>query len=215
MSTNLDPRLPTSKKWSNLPREFTDKLRHTFTQQFAAEPRRGEFVAEGRIYPEEVILRVGFLETGRLKQINFEASMDLPLQLSEKAADQFGEENLTMERLYVCIDAIGSLMEEYFQTGDEGEMDILPQWKAFDFEGDEVFLKFSTVNSRLEQEADRILGLDAQALIIEAESNEDALTGAEIDSELAMEVQKMIREGRHPLQTDGLHDIKNDGDAQA
>jgi hypothetical protein len=203
-SSRIVPRLASSRtsgKWTILPADFTLKVQKVFAEQFQTQSTQGEFVVEGRVYPEEVIIRVGYLENGRLKQVNFEASMDIP-KLETDANDVKGAAQSSLERMYVCIDMIGSAFEEFFQVGVVDEMDISNLWQEFDFEGDTVFMQTSNVNSRLEDEADRILGLDGEDLVhIESESD-DAMAKAEIDSELALEVQRMIREGKHPLQTE-------------
>jgi hypothetical protein len=219
------PRLSSSTKWTEVPEEFLLKVRTVFNNQFKTEAAAGEFIANGHIYPQEIALRVGYLENGRLKQINFEASMDLkPLpgstgagatsdgasmkgpatisdipnyidaDIEDRAAEETGS---TIDRLYVCIDALGSLMEEYFQTGDVGAMDVPLRWKSYEFEGEEVFLQYSTVNTRLEEEADRLLGLLGDDLVREENSSEDAMAGAEVDSELAEDIQKAIRNGTY------------------
>ncbi|MES2857441.1 MAG: hypothetical protein V4692_16335 [Bdellovibrionota bacterium] len=200
------PRLPSSLKWTEIPKEFLAKVVTVFNNQFVAEAKDGEFIADGRIYPEEVVLRVGFLEKGRIKQINFEASMDIrglspeTALAADEEAELKAEQSKTMDRLFTCLDALGSLMEEYFQIGDVEEMDVPLRWKESEFEGETVYLQYSTVNTQLEAEADRILGLLADDLVQESAATEDALAGAEIDSELAEEIQKLIRAGKHPLQ---------------
>jgi hypothetical protein len=107
-------------------------------------------------------------------------------------------------------------MEEYFDTDQsEDQMDIGLQWKAFDFEGSEIYLKYSTVNTRLEAEADRILGLFDESLVREELQTEDALEVAEIDSELAHDVQKAIREGKHPKFSTASADSSVDSSADS
>jgi hypothetical protein len=181
-------------------------LQSIFRNQFKAEAKRGEFVVEGRIYPQELVMRVGYLENGRLKQVNFEASVDLKSPTSPNAEldDMTGQDSETMERVYVCIDALGSLMEEYLTLSAEDdleeEMDVPDRWREFDFEGEAVFIQKSFVNTSLEAEADRLLGITDDRLFHEATEGEDALLKAEVDSDLAQAVQKLIREGKHPLQ---------------
>lgn len=211
MSANLTPRLSTSTQWTDLPPEFLTKVKTVFTSQFEHEAAHGEFLVEGRVYPQEIVMRAGYLESGRLKQINFEASMDLPKpeERAEGALDEESaeEKSATMSRLYTCLDALGSLMEEYFQVGDESEMDVPLRWKPYDFEGDVVFLQHSTVNTRLEEEANRLLGLGDDKLFHEEEKSEDALVNADVDTDLAMEVQKAIRSGTYPkiIDDDSAH----------
>lgn len=201
-SNTLTPRLASSRQWTELPTDFVLKIREVFANEFTRESTLGEFLVDGRVYPEEIIVRVGYLEKGRLKQINFEASMDLPKAKSTIRDDDDAEESVTksesktLERLYTCIDALGSLMEEYFDLADDEEIDVPLRWRAYEFENEVVYLQHSTVNTRLEDEADRLLGLAAQALVREESQSEDALAKAEIDSELAFDVQDAIRSGR-------------------
>lgn len=197
----ISPRLPTSTQWTPLPPEFLDKVKQVFAQQFEDEADLGEFVAEGQIYPQEIVVRVGYLERGRLKQMNFEASVDY-------SQDRAAEQKDAMARLYLCIDAVASMMEEYLDAlsdtegGDEEALEALDfptDWKAFEFEGEQIYLRTSTINSRLEDEADRLLGLADAALVRESEppsqASEDALARAVVDNDLAFQIQKQIRNG--------------------
>jgi hypothetical protein len=206
----MKPRLAVSKKWTELPPEFVKKARQVFVDEFQPEAKRGEFILEGRIYPTEVLVRLGYIESGRLKQVNFEASMDLaplpaPAPATEASAGQAAPSS--MDRLFTCIDALGSVIEEYFdrdpvdgeENGDDVIMDIPDMWQSYDFEGEKVYLQHSTVNTTLEAEADRLLGISQKALVHENEESEDALAQAEIDSELALGVQQAIRDGRYQV----------------
>lgn len=195
----MTPRLSSSKSWTDLPAEFTAKVQTVFLNQFKHEAAQGEFLIEGRIYPEEIVLRAGYLEKGRLKQINFEASMDRP---KAQPTDDSSEQTSTMDRLYICIDVLGSLMEEYFEMDAEDEIDLPLRWRAYDFDNETVYLQHSTENTRLEEEADRLLGVSDKTLIHEEAPSEDALANAEIDTELAQEIQKLIRAGKYPKTTD-------------
>lgn len=179
----MNPRLSTSLKWTALPSEFADKVRKVFADNFKVEAEAGEFLVEGRIYPEEILMRIGYLEKGRLKQVNFEASSTY----SKEAGNAF-------DKLYLCVDAIASMMEEAFEADEEIEFPL--NWREYDFEGQPVFLQYSTVNTELEAEADRILGLADQALVKEEileDDNRDAMEQAVVDSDLAKEIQKRIR----------------------
>lgn len=182
----MQPRLASSKKWTPFPTEFSEKIVKVFSDNFKIEAEAGEFLVEGRIYPEEVLVRVGYLESGRLRQINFEASVDYD---KVKA-------NAT-EKIYLAVDAVGSFMEQYFDDPDEAEEGFPLQWHGFETDKNVVYLQFSTVNSKLEEEADRLLGLSEKALVHEdvGEENEDALANAVIDNELAAQIQKEIRKG--------------------
>jgi hypothetical protein len=181
----MTPRLPTSTKWTTLPLEFTQKVQTVFAQNFKSEAELGDFLVEGRIYAAEVLVRIGYLEKGRLRQMNFEASADF----SAEAVN-------AVEKIYLCVDAIASQMEEAFQKQAlEEDFDFPLHWRKSDFEGGPVYLQYSTTNTQLEAEADRLLGLLDEALVQEDENSEDALAKAVIDTELAQQIQKRIRSG--------------------
>ncbi len=208
-SQNLVPRLASSKKWTGLPEELLGNLQNVLKEEFKPEAQFGEFLVEGRIYPEELILRVGYLEKGRLKQINFEASVDLPKaeernpqNLSDDSEKSEPKESPVLQRLYSCVDVLGSLMQEYFEIGDENEIDVPQSWSPIEFDGTTVYLQRSTYNTKLEEEADRLLGLLDKRLVHEDAPSEDALEMAEINSELAFEIQKAIRSGKYPRRED-------------
>lgn len=168
----VQPRLKSSTKWTEFPKEYVDQVRTAFLENFAAQIGEGKLVIEGRIYPQEILLRVGLLEKGRIVQTNFEVSMD------HSAANQD-----TVERIHNCIDAAASMMLEYFE--EDGEVDFPYSWKAFPFQSKTLYLQFSTENSELEAEADRLLGASMDDLVKEEIDNEDALARAEIDEELS------------------------------
>jgi hypothetical protein len=190
---SLLPRLVSSRHWTDLPADFRKKVEQVFAEQFEYESTKGEFLVDGRIYNEEIILRIGYLEKGRLRQINFEASIDIP-----KAKKEDDSTIKTMDLLYTCIDALGSLMEDYFDLDEEEELDVPLHWRPYEFEDQTVYLQHSTVNTTLEAEADRLLGVGNAQLFNEDLGDEDALAKAEIDPELAFMVQKAIREGKVP-----------------
>lgn len=229
---SFDPRLNSSKQWTEIPKEFTSKVAEVFRRQFGIEAQHGKFMVEGRIYPEEMILRVGYLEEGRLRQLNFEASMDLSqdksaetvLQEAAGSADSDVEalenpnpESDTMRKLYTCVDAIGSMFEELFDSGEDDEdLDLPLRWRPYDFEGSTVYLQLSTINTDLESEADRILeaagDLPEKRLFQEQGSSEDALARADIDSELSFAVQEAIRSGTYVPKIPGFDAAEATGD---
>ena len=103
-----------------------------------------------------------------------------------------------MDRLFSCIDILGSLMEEYFASeADIDQVDIPLHWKCYAFEGEKIYLQYSTINTKLEEEANRLLGLLGDSLVNERTADEDAMAAAQVDSDLAFEIQKAIREGTY------------------
>lgn len=187
----MTPRNPTSKNWTALPLEFREKAALVFKQNFKEESTQGEFFVEGRIYPAEIVMRAGYIESGRLKQTNFEVSM-------EHAPNE-----PAMEKLFLGIDVLGSVFETHFEHLREEEIDDVEypvNWEEFDFDDTKVHLRFSTANTRLEAEANKLLGIDdGETLFVEdpAHLEDDALERAMIDTELAEQVSKSIRDGSY------------------
>lgn len=191
MEVPVQPRLNTSKSWTGLPPEFSQKAAQVFAQNFRDESEAGEFLVQGRIYADEILLQIGYLQKGRLKQTNFEVSVDH--SPNEKA----------MDKLFFAIDVLGAVFESHFEhlREDEGEEIEYPlRWEEHEFDGHPVFLKYSTANTALEAEADRLLGLGGSALYnesdVQVDPSQDALVRAEVDPELAEQVSQAIRAGR-------------------
>jgi hypothetical protein len=166
----MKPRLPSSKKWTAFPAEFTEQIQAVFGESFPEQAKVGKFLIEGQIFPEEVLFRAGYLENGRLKQMNFECS----ITCSAKDLD-------ATEKIMNCVDAVAAMMNDYFESlKTEEEIEFPLKWTEFVIEGQKVFLQTSTVNTALEQEADRLLGQTFEEMVHEDEMNEDALEVAEI-----------------------------------
>lgn len=153
----MKPRLPTSKKWTDFPAEYISQIRDVFTKGFEVQLQDCELFVEGRIYPQEILLRVGVLEPGRLAQANFEVSISYSAEKQD-----------AIDRIYNCIDAAAGMMSEYFES--DGGAEFPREWKEFDFDNQVLYLRFSTVNTRLEAQADALLGEEAAALVHEDES---------------------------------------------
>ncbi|WP_148278798.1 hypothetical protein [Bdellovibrio bacteriovorus] len=168
------PRLKSSKKWTSFPKEYSDQIQAVFKENFAQYLDNAQLIIEGRIYQEEIVLRVGYLEEGRLAQANFEVSMSY----SQEQQD-------AVSRIHNCVDAAASMMMEFLEN--EGEVDFPYTWKEVPFQGKKVYLKFSTENSDLEAEANKILGLSEEEMLHDTneEEDEDALSRAEQSEELS------------------------------
>lgn len=170
----MNPRLKSSKKWTSFPEEYSNQILLVFKENFAQYLDQGSLIIEGRIYQEEIMLRVGYHEKGRLAQANFEVSMNY----SQEDQD-------AVQRIHNCVDAAASMMLEYLEN--EGEVDFPYVWKEVPFQGKKLFMQFNTENTSLEAEANKLLGLDDDNLLkdIDAEDDEDALSRAETSEELS------------------------------
>lgn len=168
----MNPRLPSSKKWTAFPKEYQTQIESVFREAFGARIGKAKVIVEGRIYTEEILLRVGYLEAGRLKQANFEVSSSY----NPKKAD-------ALERIHDCVDAAASMMDEYLAS--DGEVEFPLSWSEYEFKKQKLFLQFSTLNSDLEAQADALLGSSVDDTLVDdsAESTEDALDLAETTNE--------------------------------
>lgn len=183
----MTPRLKTSKKWTSFPADLVQQIQTAFTENFQKEGKNGEFRVEGWIYPEEIILRVGYLGKGRLQQSNMEISADV------KNTEQ------AVQKIHLVVDAAASLFVEFFdrETEDESDseraekLDLPLVWKEISFENDKVYLQYTTVNSSLEAEADKLLegGLAENALVYESdeEADDDDLSASADDDDAELD----------------------------
>lgn len=165
----MQARRITSKKWTQFPAEFNQQIQSVFMENFGPQLKDSKLIIEGRIYPEEILLRVGMLEKGRLAQQNFEVSVDYKNSESETV----------LERIHALVDVAGSMMLEYFEK--DGEVEFPYTWKEFPFKGQPVFLQYSTENTDLEAQANAILGLNEDSLLLGDDKVSDALDLAEKD----------------------------------
>lgn len=168
----MKPRLKSSKKWTPVPQDVIIQIQELFKENFHNELQNMKIIAEGKIYPEEILLRVGHIEEGRLTQYNFEVSM--PYQLTK--------EDSALIALTTCVDAIGSLMAEYFDKGEEAE-ELPYSWTESLFDGKKIWIQHSAENSTLEKEANQLLGIVDKKLLYEEESEEDVELISEEDLE--------------------------------
>lgn len=147
----MDPRAKNQTKWSSLPNDVTKLIRSVVEEQFSDRIEAGRFVVEGRIFAKELAFRLGHLKSGRLKQDNFEGSIDyLP-----------GKDKV-MDLVQLLFEATSSMMESFIA---DPEQEFPADWQEYQFNSKKIFLRHSTVNTDLEKEADRLLGLDDDRLI--------------------------------------------------
>lgn len=157
----MNPRLPTSKKWTSVPPEFLQQIRDTLQKLWAEKSPGSKFFAEGRIFPQEIVARIGILEKGRLAQNNFEISRDL------------NPKEPLIEQITSTFDASMALAEEFLNAGEEANTGLYPRtWKEFKFSGKAFFFQFTTENTELEAEANRWLGEGDEGLFNESDDDE-------------------------------------------
>lgn len=180
------PRLVSSRQWTTLPEEYMGKVQEVFkvTYSDAISEEHGEFLILGRIYPEEILLRIGYGLPNSLTCANFEVSLNFD-PIKQKAQDL----------VELAVDAAGWWFDHYFEARDNSEYPR--EWQEFEMDDEVVYLRFTTVNGNLEAEADKLLGIDS-ALFNEEESL-DAMHFAEMDTEPAEESHEPSRESLESL----------------
>ncbi len=176
----MKPRKKDSKKWSQLPPELTKQIQAVFDENFKTQLGGKVLKVEGRIYPAEVLMRVGVNQKGELRFHNFEVSVD-----------HDSKKQNTVAQIQLAVDAIASLMMDYFENDEDYEMPYL--WQEYPFENQKVWLQYSSTNSDLEKEADRLLGLeDENSLLKETEDDLEEF-GLKDDEEVDTTRPKIFR----------------------
>lgn len=193
----MQPRRPDSKKWTALPKEYLDTVQSIVKAQYKKELSAIEVISEGRVFDKEIVLRIGLLPNGRLKQHNFEVSLDVP-----------EVKDLALAKLNAALDFLGSLLNEFIEKNgfDESEVEAeLPVlWKPMSIEKNIFHFQYSTVNSKLETMADQWLKqMDASLVNETSFAEDDAYNFAEqYDAETLekiIELKKQVGEPENVL----------------
>lgn len=176
-----------SKKWTSLPQEYMENVHSTLTSQYEKELKGSEVVFEGRVYEREVVVRIGFLPKGRLKQHNFELAFDIP-----ETRDQ------VLTKLNNGLDFLDSLFIEFFaKDGFENSdyEETLPVlWKPLSSGKDIFHFQYSTENSKLESMADEWLSKQDKALVNDLDSELDEMDAYNFSEQYDAETLEKIIE---------------------
>lgn len=146
------PRKKQSKKWTAIPSELLNQIKTVFEENFQAQLTNKSIKVMGRIYPTEILMRVGINNKGELRYNNFEVSLDH----SQARQD-------TISQIHIAVDALGSLLFDYFEKGEEHEVPYT--WQEQPFENQTIWLQYSSENPDLEAEANKLLGIDEDTLL--------------------------------------------------
>lgn len=155
----MEPRLSSSKKWTSFPNEYLKQIQSVFNKSFKLHLENGKILTEGRIYKEELLLKVGFLENKSIKQSNFEISIKYDKN----------KEN-AVQLIYLMIDVAATMMDELFMA--ENDHDFPRVWQEYHVENKTVYLQYSSTNDELEAEADKLLGIEKADNLIQQDEDE-------------------------------------------
>lgn len=142
----MDPRNNQSTAWTALPEDFKNQVLKLLMDHFKAQSQKGQFSLDGRIYKTEILIRMGYLESGHIRPIQFDLSIDYDSEKSQ-----------ALQHFETLIDLGASLLDTYFR---DPQQEFPFQWQTVDFEGTEVFIRQETTNSELERQANELLGED-------------------------------------------------------
>ncbi|MCS6838948.1 MAG: hypothetical protein NZ480_08885 [Bdellovibrionaceae bacterium] len=191
-------RKPSSNRGVKLPRELLWEIQQTFQSAFKSQLPEEEWFVEGFLYPEEMILSVGFGHPKRLKHHHFMLSWDLE-ENSTKDVDkdnpQEAQSNTTvigkrhLQQIFEGVDLINILFTEYLQHADEDPEPPL-YWTPLPIPNQlpQCFYQFSSKNNLLEAQANQILGISSHSSFLEGDWDSDLdqedLNLTEIESKL-------------------------------
>ena len=88
-----------------------------------------------------------------------------------------------VKMIHVAVDCAASMMESYF-TEEAAEFPL--SWEKIDFSGRPIYLQFSSTNTELESEADRLLGIEAEDNLMRGDDIDEDLTEEELDLKISM-----------------------------
>lgn len=156
----MEPRLKTSTKWSPFPMELSTQIKDVLMEGFSDFDLNGTFVVDGLICPGEIVLRIGLNKNNMLRQDNFEASLEYS-----------GEEDKAIEIIHIMVDFLGHIWETFLE--DEPELEDMPLgWVEHRFQKSQIFLRYTSVNTALEKQADEILNAFEKKLVHELPDDE-------------------------------------------
>jgi hypothetical protein len=170
----MEPRLSTSRKWSPLPAELLQQIQSVFKQSFSKEIGGGTIEAAGKIFPEEILISVGFREKNSLKQSNFIISI----------AYQKNKDNV-LKLLHLAVDAAASLFEQLFAADNDHDFPRL--WEEVQFEGRTIYVQYDTTNSDLEAQADKLLGKGGSDQDVAQGDWDDDISAEQIKAQLGLD----------------------------
>ena len=161
----MEPRLKSSTQWTPFPIELCDQICEVFTDRFADEyDLRGfHFVTEGQIYSSgEIVLRVGLNSPRQLRQHNFELSMTFD-----------PEKQKAKELIEKSLDTIAPQFVELFEE-DFDDHEFTRTWSPVEKASVAgAHMRYSTINSDLESQADQILD-EFEKKLVYGESQSDS-----------------------------------------
>jgi hypothetical protein len=144
----LRPHKKNSVKWTALPAEFLEQIEAVFNEGFKNQLADYQVRVQGRIYPEELLLRLTCSRPGELKQHNFTLSRHYLVNKDN-----------ALEQIHQAVDALGELLATFL--ADESMTTDWPRdWQEISEQAKATYFVYSTENRDLEEQANQLLGDD-------------------------------------------------------
>jgi hypothetical protein len=157
-------RKQTASSHSSLPKDYTGMLSGVFAANFSdrlkqlPETERLQFLSNGEIYGDEVVIHVSLVEEGKLAATTVHASCDFDPKASSPTVEDL---------LAICVDAVGDVFSSLFEAkpDPEGNPAILSpalsalgnapfEWTETEVNKRKIWIKIDKSNPVLDQAAD-------------------------------------------------------------
>lgn len=166
----LDRRKDTVLRSTKLPRDYLKMVEDVFNKNFSnfllkEKSGRESFVAQGEVYPDELVLVISLKHPGNLRMTTCYASVDYPPKKlkTEGGAQAPASAEAVQLAVNQCVDAVASFFNTFFEEGRPVDYDLeyRQNWTAVEIEKNTpVYLRINRDNPELEAQADELLAND-------------------------------------------------------
>ncbi|MCB0347442.1 MAG: hypothetical protein KDD37_01335 [Bdellovibrionales bacterium] len=162
-----------AKKFQPLPKDFCDLAIETFKDAFKDKMQGYGLEINGRLYPEEIIVRLSLAKKSELKQHNFSVSVDHTQDMSN-----------ALDQMHLGIDILASFLEDYLEATAAGEdLDVPLDWHGYEVEGQQIYLVYDSDNDDLEKKANELLGITEDVELVDEDELGQDFFGEKPDPE--------------------------------
>lgn len=146
-----------AKQFQPLPKDFCDLAEGTFKDAFKDKMQDFGLQINGRLYPEEIVVRLSLAKKSDLKQHNFSVSVDHTQEMSN-----------ALDQMHLGIDILASFLEDYLEANAAGEeLDVPLDWHNYEVEGQQIYLIYDSDNDSLETKANELLGITEETELVD------------------------------------------------
>ncbi len=162
----ISPMNEKNTAYTAFPEELLSAIKEAFEEEFEEQAQEGEFFSFGRIYQGEIVLKVGYLGTGNIAQVNFNTSIEAS-----------GSEASVIPAVENLVFSSKELFVDYFKNKNLENFSY--HWNPMN-SSSKVSYKFDACNTSLENQADALLEdspspIEAEGLIVGDMSDSDEI----------------------------------------